>query len=406
MLARSLLSGLFSAAAIYAAPVAAAQGVPTCFGQSATIVGTSAADDIDGTGGPDVIVGLGGADTIRGHGGRDLICGNGGEDTLRGGSGADKLSGGPSGEGSTSIFHGGPGDDLLLGGDQFDEFWPEPGVDVIRGRGSGSDVVRYDTAKASVRVDLREGVATGQGKDTIRGVRSVIGSSHADFIAGDDRENQGRGNALIGNGGADRILGRGGDDVLVDGRVLHEGGVGGSAGADILRGGPGSDSIHFGDGDDQVFGGGRYDIFFVEGSGDDRISGGRGPDLITFYNVGPVQVSLITGRATTPGGTVTFSSIRDLQGSRFDDTLIGDGGKNQIGGEPGNDTLYGRGGDDLLSGGGDDDGGPAGNDTLFGGSGDDDLNGWSGVNMNDGGPGTDTCVNPDTAGGAVNCESP
>jgi Ca2+-binding RTX toxin-like protein len=268
------------------------------------------------------------------------------------------------------------------------------------------DVVRYDTAKASVRVDLRDGVATGQGKDAIMGVRNVIGSSHADFIAGDDRENLGRGNSLEGNGGADRILGRGGDDVLADGRFLPEGPVGRSAGADILRGGPGSDSIHFGDGDDRVYGGGRYDIFFVEGAGDDRISGGRGPDLITFYQVGPVQVSLITGQATTPEGTVTFSSIRDLQGSRFDDTLIGDGGNNQIDGAPGNDTLYGRGGNDLLSGGGDDFGGPAGNDTLFGMSGDDDLNGWSGVNMNDGGPGTDTCVNPDTAGGAENCESP
>jgi Ca2+-binding RTX toxin-like protein len=401
MLARSLVSSLFLAAALYAVPVAGAQGVPTCFGQSATIVGTSAADDIDGTDGPDVIVGLGGADTIRGQGGGDLICGGAGHDTLRGGPGADKLNGGPSG----NIFHGGPGDDLLLGAPGGDEFWPEPGVDVIRGRGSGLDLVRYDAAKRSVRVDLREGVATGQGKDTIRGVRNVIGSSHADFIAGDDRENLGRGNLLEGNGGADRILGRGGDDVLLDGR-FHEGGFGRSAGADILRGGPGSDSIHFGDGDDQAFGGGRYDIFFVQGSGDDRISGGRGPDLLIFDIVGPVQVSLITGQATTPEGTVTLSSIRDLQGSEFDDTLIGDGGNNQIDGAPGNDTLYGRGGDDLLSGGGDELGGPAGNDTLFGNSGDDDLNGWSGVNMNDGGPGTDTCVNPDTAGGAVNCESP
>lgn len=82
MLARSLLSSLFLAAALYAAPVAAAQPVPTCFGQPATIVGTSADDTLVGTEGADVIVGGEGADSIEGRGGDDLLCGNGAVDGL------------------------------------------------------------------------------------------------------------------------------------------------------------------------------------------------------------------------------------------------------------------------------------------------------------------------------------
>jgi Ca2+-binding RTX toxin-like protein len=252
--------------------------------------------------------------------------------------------------------------------------------------------VRYDTAKAPVHVDLRDGTATGQGRDTLVGIRHVVGSLHADFIAGNDQEG-GQGDDLEGNGGADLILGRGGGDVIFDGRL--KAGIHRSGGADVLRGGAGHDSLHFAEGDDRVFGGGSSDGFFVHAGGDDFVSGGNGADYMSFYDVGepavgPVEANLVTGLATTPGGTITFSSISSLQGSGFNDTLIGDTRNNRLDGVAGNDTLGGRGGDDRL----------------FGWEGDDDLNGGSGVNTSDGGPDTDTCVNPDTAGGAQNCESP
>src|ERR1700749_4290171 len=43
--------------------------------------------------------------------------------------------------------------------------------------------------------------------------------------------------------------------------------------------------------------------------------------------------------------------FEDLEGSAFRDTLIGDGGPNEIKGGPGNDTLIGGGGHDTLDGG-------------------------------------------------------
>ena len=56
-------------------------------------------------------------------------------------------------------------------------------------------------------------------------------------------------------------------------------------------------------------------------------------------------------------------------------------------------------GNDVMMGG-------EGDDILRGHEGDDNLDGNSGVNSNDGGVGTDYCVNPDTAHGALNCELP
>ena len=81
-------------ALILAHPTLASAGTPTCHGESATIVGTSGADNLHGTSGHDVIVGRGGNDVIDGRGGNDTICGGSGQDTLSGGAGDDRLYGG------------------------------------------------------------------------------------------------------------------------------------------------------------------------------------------------------------------------------------------------------------------------------------------------------------------------
>jgi hypothetical protein len=75
-----------------------------------------------------------------------------------------------------------------------------------------------------------------------------------------------------------------------------------------------------------------------------------------------------------------------------------DGG-DSLNGVSGDDQLYGLTGNDELNGG-------DGDDSVVGGRGKDRLDGGLGVNSNDGGRGIDFCVNPDTAGGAVNCEGP
>src|SRR5215207_9736414 len=65
-----------------------------CFGEKATISGTSRPETLIGTPGRDVIVGRAGADRVLGMGGKDRICGGAGADTLRGGGGRDRCDGG------------------------------------------------------------------------------------------------------------------------------------------------------------------------------------------------------------------------------------------------------------------------------------------------------------------------
>jgi Ca2+-binding RTX toxin-like protein len=99
--------------------------VPTCFGETPTIVGTSLNNVINGTAGRDVIVGLGGADTINGLGGDDLICGGDGPDIVNGGDGADRIDGGAGND----DLNGGRGDDFLDGGLQNDSLRGDDGRD-------------------------------------------------------------------------------------------------------------------------------------------------------------------------------------------------------------------------------------------------------------------------------------
>jgi Ca2+-binding RTX toxin-like protein len=105
-----------------------------CFGRTATVIGSSGADNLKGTTKADVIAGLGGKDKISGRGGRDRICGGGrkdvllggkGDDRLKGGKGADTLTGGGGkdrlfGQGGKDLLLGGAGKDLLSGGGKND----------------------------------------------------------------------------------------------------------------------------------------------------------------------------------------------------------------------------------------------------------------------------------------------
>ena len=124
--------------------------------------------------------------------------------------------------------------------------------------------------------------------------------------------------------------------------------INGSAGDDFLRGYGGNDTIFGGAGSDVMDG----------GDGDNWASYARDPS--------GVHVNLKQGRAIDgwdssddpdSGGTDVLSNINNVEGSNFDDGLIGNDKDNR---------LNGRGGDDLLDGG-------AGNDTLDGGAGVDTV---------------------------------
>jgi Ca2+-binding RTX toxin-like protein len=67
-----------------------------------------------------------------------------------------------------------------------------------------------------------------------------------------------------------------------------------------------------------------------------------------------VTVTLATpgvAQNTINAGTDTLTSIENLVGSDFNDTLTGDAGANKLEGGVGNDTLNGGLGNDTLDGG-------------------------------------------------------
>lgn len=161
---------------------------------------------------------------------------------------------------------------------------------------------------------------------------------------------------LKGEAGDDQIYGGSGNDSL-------EGG----AGEDILIGGAGDDTLRGGDGDD----------YFLGDAGADEIDGGKesknGSDQVS-YRESQAGVSF-SPDLTKPkmkafigsGGDAEGDRLIDIEyieGSNWDDTLLGDDDTNTLEGLDGNDALSGGKGDDFLVGG-------AGSDTLDGGEGKD-----------------------------------
>ena len=112
---------------------------PTCFGQTATILGSRGEERIEGTPGADVIIGRGGRDIIFGAEGDDVICGNVGSDVIDGGGGDDRMSGASEQDFITGVdgddeIRGGAGDDVLNFGDE------EDGDDLVSGGGGDDDL--------------------------------------------------------------------------------------------------------------------------------------------------------------------------------------------------------------------------------------------------------------------------
>jgi Ca2+-binding RTX toxin-like protein len=266
-------------------------------------IGTDKGDTIIGDSGPNVINGLSGEDHLRGGGGNDVLTTT--LDDLQGSSGWDDIYGGAgddtiSSGNASDILGGGPGNDRILSHGGDDTLVGDEGDDFMDG-GAGNDTVAYRYANG-VYVDLSLGRTSGDGDDSFINIENATGSLHTDTLTGD-------------------------------------------AGPNILDGGAG---------DDTIFG----------GPGDDVLVGGFGTDRAAYASASSsVTVDLVAGTATGGDGDDSLSSIEDILGSQFNDTLIGDSGSNRLEGLWGDDSIFGAGGDDAI----------------LGGSGDDSLDGGSGV---------------------------
>ena len=122
------------------------------------------------------------------------------------------------------------------------------------------------------------------------------------------------------------------------------------------------------------------------------LDGGGGRDWVGYFLArGGVRANLSTHRASGEG-LDALVHLEDLEGSPYDDVLVGDAGRNQIDGGNGSDMLLGHDGADRVLGG-------RGDDTLRGGAGADVLDDSlrvaqgvypdTGVDLLAGGPGDD-----------------
>jgi Ca2+-binding RTX toxin-like protein len=291
------------------------------------------------------------------------------------------------GDDKNNVLEGGDGDDILDGG---------AGADVLNG-GAGNDTASYaSSGTAGVVASLANpsentGHAAG---DTYISIENLTGSSGNDILTGDAGDNILKGgdgdDILYGGAGNDTLEGGNGDDIL-------EGGLG----ADILNGGDGNDTASYaraqegvtvwldgsqantgealgdtfisienltgsrfndklvGDAGNNILDGGDGDDILIGGAGADTLIGGAGNDTASYETAGTGVTASLYRPADNTGDAEgdTYSSIENLTGSRFNDTLVGNADANVLNGGAGDDLLIGYGGGDTYIGG-------AGTDTV------------------------------------------
>jgi len=236
---------------------------------------------------------------------------------------------------------------------------------------------------------LRIGFLSTFISDLLSGSDTITGSSRADTLngfAGDD--------VLIGGGGGDALVGGLGNNTAsyriataglfagIEDTAFASGDALGDTYASIhnLEGSAFNDILYGTDGVNRLSGGAGNDVLVGKGAGDAFV-GGSGVDIVS-YDASPAIRADLLSPSTNTGDAVgdVYSSIENLEGSAFNDTLLGNNSANAIRGSSypalgsGNDKLYGRGGNDTLEG-------HDGNDTLDGGTGADLMKGGVGHDL-------------------------
>lgn len=251
-------------------------------------------ENIYGGGGNDTLTGDHLANEIQGLTGDDELFGLGGDDLLFSGAGNDFVDAGAGDDDvyldwGNATLDGGEGDDWLL----FTTY--RDGEPVITG---------------GVNASLLTGVATTQnGAETytysFQNFEGIEGSYFDDQLTGDDNDN-----VLSVIEGNNTLSSLGGDDILYSGI--------------------GNDTLDGGDGHDQL-------LYF---------SSAHDSGLNINMTTGLTQGS-VNGQAFTD----QFTNIEEVEGTNFDDVLIGSSGNDFLFGHEGADTIKGGGGDDHYLGG-------------------------------------------------------
>ena len=374
----------------------------------------AAANTVFGGDGDDLIAGGGGTDVLDGGAGNDTNSFQGisadvtasladgtatyglvsetftNFENLTGSTGNDTLTG----DDNDNVLTGAAGNDTLTGGAGNDTLVGGGGTDVIDG-GEGIDTNSFEGIGLGVTATLNaDGTGTadyGSVSENFTGIENLTGSSNNDTLIATGAA----ANTIFGGDGDDVIAGGGGTDILdggagndtnsfqgigrnVDanlntgtaffvapnGNTVEEsfsnfenltGFTGddrltGDSMANILDGGDGNDQLSGGAGNDTLIGGDGDDVL-AGGGGQDSLDGGAGIDTADHSDIGvAVNVDLDAGTAQYGMVNETLTSIENVIGTAFDDTLSGDDQANLIAGGDGSDTIMGGAGDDVLRG--------------------------------------------------------
>jgi len=269
----------------------------------ATINGTFLPDILIGTTDDDTINGFGGSDTLSGGDGNDTLDGGDGDDVLTGGEGNDILIGGPGAATLLSVYNGGNGNDVMIAS--------VLGVAEDFDGGDGVDTVSFEARGEGVTTEL--GVAGIPLLDTLRNVENVIGSAFDDDFTGD--------------AAANRIEGRGGNDLLS-----------GGDGNDVLIGGTGVDMSDGGIGNDYFFVDNAGDtVTEAVGQGTDRVFAGTSYTLAAGAEIESLSTDWNLGTAAI-----------NLTGNEFANSVYGNAGNNTLNGGGGADLMVGWAGNDMF----------------------------------------------------------
>ncbi|MGY3444297.1 MULTISPECIES: beta strand repeat-containing protein [unclassified Bradyrhizobium] len=390
----------------------------------------------------------------------DTLIGNGNTSYLQGGLGADSIIGGSANDyadyanssaglvvdladptqntgeaaGDTysniSKIRGSAFNDTLIGDSNNNTLRGGAGADVLNG-GAGFDFASYSDSGVGITADLADptqntGEAAG---DTYISIEGLRGSDFNDHLVGDSGIN-----FLQGGLGADTLDGGAGFDyadyfnattgVVADlaNSALNTGEAAGDVYISIeaIRGSAFNDTL-IGDANNN---------FLRGGAGADSLDGGAGYDYADYGNAATGIVADLADPTQNTGEAAgdTYTSIEGIQGGNFNDTLIGDGGNNNLRGGLGADSLVGGAGTDYADYGnaatalvvslanpasntGEAAGdtyssiegiiGSAFNDTLTGDGGDNNLRGGAGADALDGGAGNDVAEYVNAAAGVL-----
>lgn len=326
---------------------------------------------------------LGGDDTLIGFSGGEVLIGGPGADVLdgKGGSNVASYQNATSGvvadlsdptqnkgdaAGDTYIhiqsLFGSPFNDTLIGDAGGNFLRGGLGADHLDGgtvpAGQGGDFADYRGSAAGLTVNLADpsqntGEAAG---DTYTNIGSIRGSFFNDILIGDANNN-----TLRGGVGADVLNGGAGTDDasyadsatgLTASLADPSQNTGEAAGDTYIS----IENLAGSSFDDKLIGDAGNNVLQGHG-GADTLVGGAGSDTASYSSAGTsLLVDLADpSRNTGEAAGDTYSSIENLRGGEFDDSLFGDNGTNILNGAGGNDLLSGRGGNDILNGGADDD---------------------------------------------------